>query len=247
MKKISIFTLITLTYAFNSCKNEAIDPLPTKGLIGYYNLNGNGRDVNKPSNDGILKNVQATTDRFGREASAFQFNGYSSFIELPEDTFVFKEFTYSAWVKYDEIPFNQSRTQGVFVIINVGNTYGNGDHALCLANTVNLGWGMWTYANPSGNGNSIAEGKLPNDTSTWYHVVATRSKNELKIYVNSKLVASQLHLTGEPAYNLSNVQARIGSRVDGSLTFKGKIDDVRIYNRVLDATEIGQLYIETPK
>jgi hypothetical protein len=249
MQKITLQSLIILlSFYLNSCKKDKInDPLPTDGLVGYYNLNGNGRDAVQPANDGLTKNVTPTTDRFNKENSAFQFDGISSSIQLPNEQFKFKNFTYSAWVKYDVIPTNQTNTQGVGVILSVGYLYGAGDHCLVLANTKVKGWGLWTYTAPYTDGNYAYEGQLPSDTSKWYHIVATRSQKELKIYVDSKLVASQLNLSGEAAYDTKGTLAFIGNRVDGSLHFKGKIDDVRIYNRVLGSTEVISLYNEISK
>jgi len=60
----------------------------------------------------------------------------------------------------------------------------------------------------------------------------------------------QRHLSGENNSplgswnNSGNAPLRIGSRADGVNYFKGHIDDIRIYNRVLSKSEIQELYNE---
>jgi hypothetical protein len=70
-----------------------------------------------------------------------------------------------------------------------------------------------------------------------------RSANTVSLYVNGTFINSA-SVSGKIAgYGTSNVTAFIGRR-SGNIPqyFKGKIDDVRIYNRALSQNEIAQLY-----
>ena len=77
---------------------------------------------------------------------------------------------------------------------------------------------------------------------TWYHVVGVYENSSLRyVYINGALYTS--NATGENVNSPDNF--RIGSRKYSggeSEFFDGKIDDVRIYNRLLSASEILQLY-----
>jgi hypothetical protein len=42
------------------------------------------------------------------------------------------------------------------------------------------------------------------------------------------------------------LDARLGARTDDTLFFHGDIDDVRIYNRLLTADEVGLLAVPVP-
>lgn len=71
--------------------------------------------------------------------------------------------------------------------------------------------------------------------NTWYHIIYTTDvkKNELKLYVDGKLVDQGL--AGATSENMD--ERRIGSEHDGRF-LTGMIDEVRIYNRVLDEKEV---------
>jgi hypothetical protein len=76
-------------------------------------------------------------------------------------------------------------------------------------------------------------------SGTWAFVVGTWDRSSLMIYVNegdaeaSKTATSITATTTEP---------RVGTRSDGTEPWNGIIDEVRIYNRALSATEISNLY-----
>src|SRR5262249_19113908 len=73
----------------------------------------------------------------------------------------------------------------------------------------------------------------------WKHLVAMRSKEQLRLFVNGRLVASA-KLVDKPIDVSNNVPLLIGL---GQLApFSGKIREVRLYNRALHEKEIRRLY-----
>jgi hypothetical protein len=80
---------------------------------------------------------------------------------------------------------------------------------------------------------------------TWQHLamVFSKSLNRLKFYVNGVEAASSVLPT---AIIASPHEISIGSRQlgasDYNLNFNGKIDDVRVYNRVLTSQDVAELY-----
>ncbi|MEO2003169.1 MAG: LamG domain-containing protein [Candidatus Poribacteria bacterium] len=81
--------------------------------------------------------------------------------------------------------------------------------------------------------------RLAGEANMWYHIAYTSDEDsgELKLYVNGELVAE-----GAGGANPENMEERrIGSEHNGRY-LDGKIDEVRIYNRVLDDDEIVQNY-----
>ncbi|WP_461148382.1 LamG domain-containing protein [Spirosoma pulveris] len=233
MKQLSLTFLLTgLCFVFTACKKPA-EPEPVAGLVAYYDFTKGVKDVSGNNNTAQIVGATPTADRFGTTESAYAFNG-SSYIELPPDKFATDEFTYAAWVKLAYVP----QTYGVFTILDTGNY--QGDHAMVLANTTVLGWGMWSYTEDRANFNFAYSGSLPTNTNQWYHILASRSKNKLNIYVNGVLSSSQA-MTGKPFYE-GSVRTLIGKRFDGSFSFSGAIDDVRIYNRALSDVEAKRVY-----
>jgi hypothetical protein len=80
--------------------------------------------------------------------------------------------------------------------------------------------------------------------NTWYHLAFSISATVTKIYLNSILINV---LPEDQEYTISlisdNLPLEIGRDVPGVLEiFNGKIDEVRIYDRALDADEIAELY-----
>jgi hypothetical protein len=79
--------------------------------------------------------------------------------------------------------------------------------------------------------------QLAGKNNEWYHIIYTTDtkKNELKLYVNGKLAAQGV--SGATPENMD--ERRIGSEHDGRFLV-GMVDEVRIYNRVLDEKEVEQ-------
>ncbi len=77
----------------------------------------------------------------------------------------------------------------------------------------------------------------PAEIETWYHIIYTTDvgAGELKLYVDGELVAEGA--SGGTPENMD--ERRIGSEHDGRF-LDGMIDEVRIYDRVLDADEVDQ-------
>jgi hypothetical protein len=72
----------------------------------------------------------------------------------------------------------------------------------------------------------------------WEHYVVVLNGSTLKVFLNGFLLDSTKTVTRTLA--LGNY--RFGSSLGGSRFFNGLIDDIRIYNRALSASEISALY-----
>jgi hypothetical protein len=76
---------------------------------------------------------------------------------------------------------------------------------------------------------------------TWYHAVATWDGANMKIYINGTQQGVAVAFTGI-VYDAGNVMTTIGGNNSSGNRWNGAIDDARIYNRVLSASEISALY-----
>lgn len=76
-------------------------------------------------------------------------------------------------------------------------------------------------------------------TAQWYHVAATYANGNLTLYLNGKSVAN-VAISG--AISADATKLTIG-RYPGSATnyFKGKIDEVRVFNAALTATQVQRM------
>ena len=64
----------------------------------------------------------------------------------------------------------------------------------------------------------------------------------MSVYLNGVLVNSRNDLSGYSSLNGASNTARIGSHVGNNTYFTGLIDDVRVYNYPLNATQVKTLY-----
>jgi hypothetical protein len=122
---------------------------------------------------------------------------------------------------------------------------------------VRNGYGF--YVDPQGHVNwtmAAANGsfwsQLPSTTvikpGTWYHVVAIYTGSQLQLFINGVLEGTVNHVGGYPK---STYDARIGCQrlTDGTLRcfLNGKIDDVKLFNRVLDKEEVLAHYAKNQR
>ena len=120
------------------------------------------------------------------------------------------------------------------------------------AGTFSVPWLFGTASSESlqliyagGSGLYVADGgammaNLPMTTNTWIHVVATRAGNggALCMYVNGVLASTAIAGSMLAATTLS-----VGTSTwYPARAFNGTIDDLRVYSRVLSASEVTTLF-----
>jgi hypothetical protein len=185
-----------------------------------------------------------SNDRFDNLFSSFNFQGYSnSKIQIPFEGLNLKEYTYSFWVKLDKYPQSGER----FCIISVGSTSGDFmcsyDNGYIAGGSVyRKGWVTSQYTNQNSN-HDVLESGIKTELNIWNHIVITRSNTEFSIFINGNKIKSYFTY-GIPSYGIGTPSATLGTRFDGSLAFKGNIDDVKIYTKSIDLRKVKELYNE---
>ena len=221
------------------------------GLIAYYPFNNSAADSSGNKYDGTAYNVVPTTDRNGNVNSAYYFDGQSSYITIkdkPDLRLNSTDFTINAWV--DIYEYNSSYGSIVIVKRQYGSNggwnfgiAGYGD----LSNQVGA-LGVVTYS-VSGGDDPVLVGVTKIDTNhTWHMITTVYQVNEKKaiIYVDGVQDSYAINM---PSPNLlTNPDIYIGADNPTNYTsyyFKGKIDDIRLYNRALGASEVKKLFVKT--
>lgn len=204
--------------------------IPTEGLVAYYPFNGNANDESGNGNHGTVYGATLTEDRCGLSDSAYYFDGNDDYIALPDD-FDFPARTISLW----------------FNVFNV-----TGCHRIYDSDHSNLHYGSTVIdVNKAVNDKCYlrlicggSEGKSLIDTielATWYHVVLTIDTSVVEGYINGELLDTAFY-NDHHSVDGNGLAILGSSRNTNTYYFNGVIDEVRIYNRTLNSTEVYELY-----
>jgi len=209
----------------------------TNGLVAYYPFNGNANGESGNGNNGTVNGATLTTDRKGNVNSAYSFDGVNDLIEIPDSsTLDVKKLTMSTWIyRVGDCP----SVHDTCMIFNKDYEYG-------IQSGNELKWAVNLLENGATKGSNWRSTGIIIPAQVWVNVVLTFDGSKVKVYSNGVL-QSQVSWTGDIQQNA--YVARIGNRGDlngytNHSSFYGFIDDIRIYNRALSASEIQVLYNE---
>jgi len=223
--------------------------IPTNGLVAWYPFTGSAIDSSGNGNNGTVDGATLTTDRFGNTNSAYSFNGLNSSISVPNsNTLNPLALTISCWYLANELP-NGSDGMTVLQKNNIENA-SQVSYGIIHQNHWNNYIGLYTSTgsgNCGGTNSNLHWGTgyiIP--ANIWVNVIySIDSKGNSNVYYNGKLVDSY---AGSPLISCNSISSNLrigGPHWNGDVTlFSGKIDDIRIYNRALNITEVQSLYNE---
>ena len=220
---LTALSLLTVT-------GSAQNPL-TNGLIAFYSFNNSANDT-IGTNHGTVFSAMLAPDRFGFAAQAYWFNGTNAYIRCPDTGFPSGNAarTLSLWLNISTFGNPPSITYPFSYGVD-----GATDAFYAIVDPVNSG-GPYLAVGRSGGGDT-PRWDAP-QTNVWYQLVITYTNSTTVIYVNG--VAAQA--SRSYATTLSG-NFYIGRYVGGfPPTFYGSLDDVRVYNRSLSASEVAQLF-----
>ncbi len=249
---------VNLGQAYTAFQSKQVQQIAPEKLVLYLKLNGDTKDASGKGFDGTVKTggkqwgagtATLTKDRFGNANSAYHFDKGGN-IEVPYNPVLNpqKEITISLWAKMDS-----SRASNYLVALNRWNGY---KMQLQDANkvffTIKTDKGIWDKDDES----------LTLDKGKWYHMAVTYKSGEMNFYVDGTLIKSWTDKVGDPVAVKSSINMTIGQDLPTSLYqnnekddadgnnfngpwggyFTGDMDDIRIYNAVLSATQVKSVY-----
>ncbi|MFH0908688.1 MAG: LamG domain-containing protein [bacterium] len=205
------------------------------GMAAYWRLDEKSGsttafDSTPNQNNGTLMNmVPANCWVAGSEKGALQLDGVDDYVNCGNGSALKLDgssFTITLWTKFDDI----SRTRGL-----IGKTGGYGINQslhLVLLNSTTLRFGFY---------NNDLDASVPFVAGRWYHLAFTYDavSQDRRIYVNGSLAArgtanGSLRDTDGASLEIGRIYTRNGENL------KGAIDEVKIYNRALTESQIGQ-------
>jgi hypothetical protein len=224
-----------VTYGSDMVFTTRFLPPPTNGLVAYYPNNGNANDQTANGNHGTVNGATLTSDRYSNPYSAYSFDGINDDISGSTNN----------WPYY-KLPRTISLWCTLHTLVGESSSNHILDYGLTQVNNAN----QITFEYVSGVGKTISYGAYFNAVSvsfdynfdTWYNIVGTFDGTVASLYINGSLYAQQ----DKNDWNTLPGNFRLGSLDNWISWWNGKVDDIRIYNRVLSADEILSLYNEIP-
>lgn len=248
----TIFILMGLLGLSRCEKSEPSDDtstplvsIPRNGLVGEWLFSGNANDTSGNSNNGVSTGAVLMADRFGYANSAYYFPDSTTYISVPDNsTLWFTSVTVSCWIY---VPSTSVFATAIGMPLTKGGSNGNPMFNIYYFSDTNK------FRFDVGTGVVSSDGIAPDSDgvsrNTWVHFVGTYDGATIKLYLNGVLNKSYNYSTGLNTNNGMNLT--FGQRNyapylpgDNNFPFKGCLDDVRIYNRVLTDSEITALYNE---
>ena len=213
---------------------DTLDILGDNSCIATYQLNGNANDLSG-NYSGTPTNVSYGVGEFDL---AGVFNGSTSGINLGNGLVSsLTALSTSIWFNTNDISLNAQ------ILLDLGfSSTGNGLQ-IYIGSVGNI-----IYRVSSGGSNVFQEvinGVISNNT--WYNITATfenTTSGAYKLYLNNSLIASgNSSQTGSISFASTGLY--LGHYNQTFSRFDGEIDQVRIFNKALNSTEVTTLYNET--
>jgi outer membrane protein assembly factor BamB len=246
--------LLTLIAIFLLSATKLSAQLPADSLAAYYPFNGNSDDESGNGYNATYVNATLVADRFGKDSSAYSFNGISNTIQygdILDEVFCapVAKFTITGWAK--------TRTCGNYTtgggLIMSKSSGGGGIYQWNIAHQENL-------VHVAVVSDGIAQNYLwltsPMSTNQWFQFALIFDGNlpevqRVKMYVNGQSsntsVYKHLGTLGTTTQNTTQnvcigASHEFGNPQDLHSFYNGTVDDIRIYAKPLTQVEIDSLY-----
>ena len=212
-------------------------PVPP-GLVSWWTGDVDASD-SQGSNDGVLTSG-ATAGAPGFVGGAFQLDGINDRIITTDANVNLGHLTVAAWIKPDNVS-SGVRQRIVTKFNGMGRTAG-----IWIFDFFADGGLRFNFADSTGNFSHHPSDRSPPGTvtsGTWQFVAATYNGTTIRIYHDAALVFSIVVNNKGPIPALSQVLV-IGEDDPANVLefFGGLIDEVTLFDRALDQTEVQSIY-----
>jgi len=220
-------------------------------LIAWYTFDNDVLDHSGNNNNVIFNTASLTSGKEGIEKTAYSFDGIDSYMEVANSASLdVSQISIFALVKPNG--FYQNTCHQNRIISKGSNDYDHG--------RINIGFDDAEYYNYNGcdqpvqnnfetfygsygDGVNATGARNSNDyvkTNQWYSIVYTFDGTYSKLYVNGILVSQ---IAGHTTFDANTNSLFIGRNQDPNYPyyFNGIIDEIKIYKRAINATEVAEL------
>ena len=225
MEKLLILIIICIS---SVSYGQVPSYVPTDNIVAWWGFNGNTNDESGNGNNGVNNGALLTSDRFGNENSAYDFDGLNDRIEvMPID---FPERTLSVWFKGGDNIVNARMFDCDYPTLQNGAT-----QIVVRPDVIDTWLG-------NGQPNDLVRCFEPYQQNNWYNVTLVKTAQKAETFINGTLICSF------PSENISSTANQVPAITNIGCSrllnrfFKGIIDDIGIWERALDSCEIKDLY-----
>ncbi len=218
--------------SFNQAMNFTDAPhkgvLHYSGLVGYWNLNeGEGAVAHDSSSNGSNGTINGGSWVDGKYGIALSFNGATDYVQCGPLSITDSN-TISAWIKADP-----TGNAGISAILTNYAAAGIG----LFLNAGKAEFRVYTALGYTGVG-----GLTDLRDNAWHFLVGVwnSATKESRLYVDGILERSNLAAVSIRVSYADTFMGQYGN----DLWYKGKIDEVCVYNRALSASEVATLYTQ---
>ena len=208
----------------NPQKTDAIPPDINNGLVSWWKGEGDARDTAGANHGSLLKGASFGP---GKHGQAFLFNTPGAHVSIPASmvpAFGRNRFSLALWVKFGAVG-----GEGNFLA-----SQGADNHD------------VWAFCCKAGRlqfhvlgdtGIRLGSAEFIPEFGKWHHLAVARSGYTYRFYIDGAAAASE---SWPGKFSETAAAMTLGKTEQGS--FEGLLDDVRVYNRALSATEIKALF-----
>ena len=235
MKKILFLLLLNSTFCFSQINLD-------HGLVAYYPFDGNANDVSGYNNNPSYNNAKLTKDRLGNESSAYNFNGTSSYMRIPNKKVlnISQKISISVWVRV--LGFYQGKCHGNRIIMKGDTDFLEGSYFMTFDdNSITKGNNCYKDIVDEKNQTFYSQGVAANEYAVkkdiWQHLVYTDDGITAKFFVDC-ILRGTLNSTANTYANSYDLFFGKLNNPQYPYWFNGDMDEVRIYNRALSLDEV---------
>jgi Concanavalin A-like lectin/glucanases superfamily/Secretion system C-terminal sorting domain len=217
-------------------------------LIAHWNFNGSANDVSGHGLNGVVSGATSVAGYSGIANTAYYFNGTGDHIDVPYDSLMNIDSTFSICTFIKPLGFYSGLAQGNFILARgeeatadyyqIGycdNAYDSSDFVFSPNNEV-------FYSSVIGlDETSWYPGNTLVDSDTWYCVAIVYTGDTVNLYINgAKIRSLATHKVFAPGTDGIGIGYYPAMTPDYPYWINAILDDIRLYGRSLSDTEVAQ-------
>lgn len=260
MKRKYLVPVICILFAISSCKKEECEDnvCPSvvnlkDGLLAYFPFSGNAGDSSGNNNHGTISGgLVFSPDKNGKANAAAEFDGVDDYIIANETGNLSPaSITISAYYNTNSTEIQNLLCKRKQFNTSTPESYGGLSWSVNARGGIYAGFNNAQFGVPVNTANCNApEGINADDLvyslqtinpGQWYHIVCIFENGSERMYINGNIRQATMRNFTTPK-QCTGGQLVIGAFVqDFPAFFKGKMDEIRLYNSALNEEEIKEL------